>query len=125
MKKIISKTLGYLLEKGFTLNSDIIGKTYYTFLLTDDKKNKITISIDIRECFVDLKIKKGTKVLLDVESGNVMENYEFHDLYEMLSSVNGVYCEAKVKFKGFSKKHIEKILKLYFTFILKNIEIFN
>ncbi len=87
MNNLILKHFTILLNNGFQLKHRNYYNIVYTYTFINSNDYKIIISVDLREKFVDIKIKKPTKVLLAIEYGEIIENHEFDGLEDMLTSV--------------------------------------
>lgn len=94
IKNLVTKHFIILLNNGFELDEEVLYNILYNYSFTNGNYI-IVLSVDLREHFIDIKVKKATKVLLTVEYGEVMENYAFNGLRDMLDDTKIVYDEAK------------------------------
>ena len=122
INNLIIKSFVFLQNEGFRSEFDKCDNIVFTNSFIHENGCKIDVSVDVREHHVDLKIKKSKKILLTIEYGEVMENYDFMGLENMLLAIEQVYDKMKRSFYGFSKSYISLICDLYAEFIMTNFD---
>ncbi|NLL63654.1 MAG: hypothetical protein GX241_05370 [Ruminococcaceae bacterium] len=120
MKDLIAKHFNFLLDNGFQEDREVYYKLLYISTFTDKDDWKIVISVNVRDDYVDMKIKRPTKVLLNIEYGKVIKRHEFNGLEDLLLATENIYAEVRNARRRFSKKYIVAILTLYANFIKDN-----
>lgn len=107
----IKRKFAALLQNGYTFTSEYQRGVYQTILFCGQTYS-VNISLDYRCEFINLKIKKGTKVVLETCGRRVVINdFECSNL-EFSSSLKGIYAMPR-KSISLSHRQTQLLIDLY------------